>query len=76
MPEVIAIATAPHATTLSAARRRGAPPSRAPRSPSSPSAISVTTTATATRAAVGVAATANSGNAAPAEKDRADAHAA
>ena len=42
MPAVTAIATAPQATTRTVARRRGAPPSRAPMSPSSASAISVT----------------------------------
>ena len=44
IPAVTAIATAPQATTRTVARRRGAPPSRAPRSPSSARATSVTAT--------------------------------
>ena len=76
MPAVSAIATAPQARTRTVARRRGAPPRRAPMSPSSPSAVSVTTTTAATRADAGVTATASSGSAAPAENYSADAHAA
>lgn len=76
MPAVVAIATAPHTMTRTVARRRGAPPSRAPMSPSSPSAIRVTTTVAPTRAAAGIAATASSGSAAPVANASADAQAA
>ena len=76
MPAVTAIAAAPQATTRTIARRGGAPPSRAPRSPSSASASRVTVTMAPTRADAGVTATASSGNAAPAENDSADVHAA
>ena len=76
MPAVTAIARAPQAMTRIVAARRGAPPSRAPRSPSRASASKVTTTMARPAPAPASAAAASSGSAAPAENASADVHAA
>src|SRR6476659_728833 len=76
IPAVTAMAIAPQTTTRIVARSPGAPPSRAPTLPSKARAISVTVTVATSRTDAGTKITANSGNAAPAENDSADAHAA
>jgi hypothetical protein len=66
----------PPATTLMVAGGRGAPPSRARRSPSTARAMSMTVTMTTPRADAGASGAERSGSAAPTENDKAEADAA